>query len=51
MATGGGAFKYYDKLKEALNVDIIREDEMECLITGMLQPRAHLQEKQAKSEI
>ncbi|PYH35896.1 pantothenate kinase [Aspergillus neoniger CBS 115656] len=35
MATGGGAFKYYDKLKEALNVDIIREDEMECLITGL----------------
>lgn len=50
MATGGGAFKYYDKLKEALNVDIIREDEMECLITGMLQPRAHLQRKQAKSK-
>lgn len=50
MATGGGAFKYYDKLKEALNVDIIREDEMECLITGMLQPRAHLQRRQAKSK-
>ena len=38
MATGGGAYKYYDKLKAALNVNIIREDEMECLITGMLQP-------------
>lgn len=34
MATGGGAFKYYDRLKEALNVNILREDEMECLITG-----------------
>ncbi|EAW09310.1 pantothenate kinase [Aspergillus clavatus NRRL 1] len=35
IATGGGAYKYYDKLKEALNVNIIREDEMECLITGL----------------
>lgn len=34
MATGGGAFKYYDKIKEALGVDIVREDEMECLIIG-----------------
>ncbi|WEW57455.1 pantothenate kinase [Emydomyces testavorans] len=32
MATGGGAYKYYDHLKEELGVDIIREDEMECLI-------------------
>lgn len=35
MATGGGAFKFYDKIKEALGVDIVREDEMECLIIGM----------------
>ncbi|KAH8426587.1 pantothenate kinase [Aspergillus melleus] len=35
VATGGGAYKYYDKLKEALQVNIIREDEMECLITGL----------------
>lgn len=34
VATGGGAYKYYDKLKDALQVNIIREDEMECLITG-----------------
>lgn len=34
MATGGGAYKYYDKIKEALDVDVIREDEMECLIIG-----------------
>lgn len=34
MATGGGAYKYYDKIKEALGVDVIREDEMECLIIG-----------------
>ncbi|KAE8148110.1 fumble-domain-containing protein [Aspergillus avenaceus] len=35
MATGGGAYKYYDKLKNSLKVNIIREDEMECLITGL----------------
>ncbi|CUS08821.1 unnamed protein product [Tuber aestivum] len=34
MATGGGAYKYYDKIKEALGVEIYREDEMECLIVG-----------------
>jgi type II pantothenate kinase len=34
MATGGGAFKFYDRIKEALGVEIIREDEMECLIIG-----------------
>lgn len=35
MATGGGAYKYYDKIKDALEVDVLREDEMECLIIGM----------------
>ena len=34
MATGGGAYKYYDKIREELGVDVIREDEMECLIIG-----------------
>lgn len=34
MATGGGAYKYYDRIKEALGVEVIREDEMECLIIG-----------------
>lgn len=34
MATGGGAFKYYDRLREALGVKVLREDEMECLIIG-----------------
>lgn len=34
MATGGGAFKYYDRIKERLGVDVMREDEMECLIQG-----------------
>lgn len=36
VATGGGAYKYYDKLKDALKINIIREDEMTCLITGKL---------------
>ncbi|KAJ5918315.1 hypothetical protein N7454_010690 [Penicillium verhagenii] len=35
VATGGGAFKFYDKLKAALDVDIFREEEMECLIIGL----------------
>lgn len=35
MATGGGAYKYYDKIREALGVEVLREDEMECLIIGM----------------
>ncbi|KAF2244214.1 fumble-domain-containing protein [Trematosphaeria pertusa] len=35
MATGGGAFKYYDRIKKALGVEVIREDEMECLIIGL----------------
>lgn len=35
MATGGGAYKFYNKMKEILHVDVIREDEMECLIIGM----------------
>lgn len=34
MATGGGAYKYYDKIRDALGVDVLREDEMECLIIG-----------------
>ncbi|KAI9659942.1 MAG: hypothetical protein M1821_001294 [Bathelium mastoideum] len=35
MATGGGAYKYYDKIKESLGVEVLREDEMECLIIGL----------------
>lgn len=35
MATGGGAYKYYDKIRDALGVDVLREDEMECLIIGL----------------
>lgn len=35
MATGGGAYKYYDDMKQTLGVEILREDEMECLIMGL----------------
>ena len=35
MATGGGAYKFYDRIKERLGVDVVREDEMECLIRGL----------------
>ena len=30
-----GAYKFYDKIRAALGVDVLREDEMECLIIGM----------------
>ncbi|KAG8854779.1 hypothetical protein FRB91_003070 [Serendipita sp. 411] len=35
IATGGGAHRFYDLLKNELGVDVHREDEMECLITGL----------------
>jgi len=35
QATGGGAFKFYDRIKERLGVNVEREDEMECLIRGL----------------
>ncbi|GHJ87190.1 hypothetical protein NliqN6_3592 [Naganishia liquefaciens] len=35
IATGGGAHKYYDLLTEELGIGVSREDEMECLITGL----------------
>lgn len=34
MATGGGAHLYYDKLTE-LGLEVRREEEMDCLITGL----------------
>ncbi|KAK9326383.1 type II pantothenate kinase [Lipomyces orientalis] len=34
MATGGGAYKFYDRMRKELDVEIWREDEMECLIVG-----------------
>lgn len=36
MATGGGAYRFYEKIREVLGVEVLREDEMECLIIGML---------------
>ena len=41
MATGGGAYKYYDRMKEVLGVEILREDEMECLIIGKAHEETH----------
>jgi type II pantothenate kinase len=35
MATGGGAFKFYDRIKDRLGVDVVQEDEMDCLIMGL----------------
>lgn len=35
MATGGGSVKFYDRLKHELNVEVTKEDEMECLIEGL----------------
>ena len=35
MATGGGAFKYYDEMRKVLGTEVLREDEMECLIMGL----------------
>ena len=35
MATGGGAYKFYDEMKKILDVEVLREDEMECLIIGL----------------
>ncbi|KAL7938230.1 fumble domain-containing protein [Trichoderma chlorosporum] len=35
MATGGGAYKFYDIIRDELEVEVLREDEMECLIVGL----------------
>lgn len=35
MATGGGSYKFYDRIREQLGVEVTREDEMECLIAGL----------------
>lgn len=35
MATGGGAHKFYELFGETLQVEVRREDEMECLIEGL----------------
>jgi type II pantothenate kinase len=33
-ATGGGAFKFTDLFKEKLGINLDKEDEMDCLVTG-----------------
>jgi pantothenate kinase len=33
--TGGGAYKYEKILQETLNVILIKQEEMECLIAGL----------------
>ncbi|KAG8924092.1 hypothetical protein FRC01_011958, partial [Tulasnella sp. 417] len=35
MATGGGAHRFYELFSSELGVEVRREDEMECLITGL----------------
>lgn len=35
MATGGGSYKFYDRIRQQLGVEVTREDEMECLIAGL----------------
>lgn len=35
LATGGGAHKFYDLFGGTLGVDVLKEDEMECLIEGL----------------
>jgi type II pantothenate kinase len=35
VATGGGAHRFYDLFRQELEVEVHREDEMECLITGL----------------
>lgn len=35
VATGGGAHKFYDLFQGTLGVEVVREDEMECLIEGL----------------
>ncbi|TKA62226.1 hypothetical protein B0A49_10091 [Cryomyces minteri] len=34
-ATGGGAFKYYERIRRELGVEVLQWDEMECLIKGL----------------
>ena len=35
MATGGGGFKFGELFEKELRVEVLREDEMDCLIEGM----------------
>ncbi|GAA5822203.1 hypothetical protein JCM11251_004892 [Rhodosporidiobolus azoricus] len=35
MATGGGAHKFYERLRDELGIEVRREEEMECLVLGL----------------
>lgn len=35
MTTGGGAHLFYDLFESELGVEVLKEDEMQCLITGL----------------
>lgn len=35
MATGGGAHKFHERLRNELGVEVMREEEMECLVLGL----------------
>ncbi len=35
MATGGGAHMFYDRMSSELGVEVMKEEEMDCLITGL----------------
>lgn len=35
MATGGGAHLFYDLFERELGIEVLKEDEMQCLITGL----------------
>ncbi|GAA5878264.1 hypothetical protein JCM8547_007543 [Rhodosporidiobolus lusitaniae] len=35
MATGGGAHKFYERLRDELGIETRREEEMECLVLGL----------------
>ncbi|BGP15110.1 hypothetical protein JCM10213_006559 [Rhodosporidiobolus nylandii] len=35
MATGGGAHKFYARLRDELGIEVRREEEMECLVLGL----------------
>lgn len=50
MATGGGAYKFYDTIRDALEVEVLREDEMECLIAGKRRENPEERKSRAKKE-
>ncbi|KAM0788752.1 hypothetical protein ACM66B_002844 [Microbotryomycetes sp. NB124-2] len=35
IATGGGAHMYHERLRDELGVEVMREEEMECLVLGL----------------